>query len=66
LLRDGQEIRVLWCLMAGMPDAAIERALDITHGTLRTYMDRLFQKAGTRNRIGVVMKALEPLLREKG
>jgi DNA-binding CsgD family transcriptional regulator len=61
----GQEIMVLRGIAAGMTDGGIEKALGISHGTLRTYMDRLFHKCGARTRVGVLMKALEPTLKGK-
>lgn len=50
-------------LAANLPDKAIERALDISRGTLRRYMDRLFKHFNTRSRGDIAMKAVGTMIK---
>lgn len=53
-----REREVLGCVAAGMSNSEAAQALGITAGTLKTHLDRLFEKTGVNGRAAVVAHCL--------
>lgn len=58
-----KQMNVVRGVVRGLTDAQIAEELHLPQGTLRSRFDAIFQRCGTRKRVGVVMKVLEPLIK---
>lgn len=51
-----QQQRILWLLLNGYKDADIATELEISTTTVRTHLNRLFERLDVHDRTGLVLK----------
>lgn len=54
-----QETRILELIFQSKSDKEIAQLLGLQFSTVRTYLDRMFRKAGAHDRKGLLMRILE-------
>ena len=50
-----RQSEIAWCLMHGRSDRQITQELGISMGTLRTHMQRMFEKADCQDRVEFIL-----------
>jgi DNA-binding CsgD family transcriptional regulator len=51
-----QQARIVGLIVDDMPDKQIARGMGLSVSTVRTYLTRIFQRTGTSDRVGLVLK----------
>lgn len=60
-----RQTEILALMAQGFADKEIARRLGLSHGTVRTHIDRLFREHGLHSRTGLVASWLEERDRER-